>query len=301
MPSRRYVEEHENHERWLVSYADFITLLFAFFVVMYSVSSVNEGKYRVLSSSLEEAFQEHPIRGLEPIQVGDILRTLDPEKKDRSGESILPDYKPQTGYDAQTDGENAFPDGYKDGEEIVEKLKGAADKLEEAGFEVKLNEKWVEINMSSQVLFGSGHARLSQKAAPVLNELVKVISDFKNPLRVEGFTDDRPIKTAVFPSNWELSAARAASVVNHFTNENINPQRMAAVGYGEHRPIADNSTAVGRSENRRIVIMISTDATQLQADAERSEARDQEQNTSDNSAGTILHSIRQPGPEGFEE
>ncbi len=298
MRNRRYEEEPENHERWLVSYADFITLLFAFFVVMYSVSSVNEGKFRVLSSSMEDAFHEHPLRGLEPIQIGEILKTLDPEKQIRTGEGILPDHKPRTGYESPNEGNDEIPEGYKGGEQIVEELKGAAERLKDAGFEVELNEKWVEINMSSQVLFGSGHAKLSNKAGPVLDQLIDVISDFKNPLRVEGFTDDRPIRTAVFPSNWELSAARAASVVNHFTKQKIDPQRMAAVGYGEYRPIADNSTPAGRNENRRIVIMISTDASQLQADATRSENRESEQK---DNGPEILHTIMQPGPEGFEE
>ncbi len=297
MRNRRHEEEHENHERWLVSYADFITLLFAFFVVMYSVSSVNEGKFRVLSSSMEDAFRENPLRGLEPVQIGELLKSLDPEKA-RSGEGILPDYKPQTEFETPSAGENEIPEGYKDGEEIVEQLKGAAEKLEEAGFEVRLDEKWVEINMSSQVLFGSGEAKLSAKAAPVLDQLVDVLAGFKNPLRVEGFTDDRPIRTAVFPSNWELSAARAASVVNHFTKKNIDPRRMAAVGYGEYRPIADNSTAAGRNKNRRIVIMISTDASQLQADAEKNMIRDSEEK---NQQTEFLHSIQRPGPEGFEE
>ncbi len=298
MRARRHEEEHENHERWLISYADFITLLFAFFVVMYSVSSVNDGKFRVLSASMEDAFNEEPLKGLEPIQVGDLLKTIDPEKKIRSGEGILPDYKPQTGYDAPTQGESEIPEGYKEGKEIVDELRQAAESLKEAGFDVELNEKWVEIKLSSQVLFGSGHARLSNKAGPVLDQLVEVISKFKNPLRVEGFTDDRPIKTAAFPSNWELSAARAASVVSHFTTRKIDPQRMAAVGYGEYRPIADNSTAVGRNKNRRILIMISTDASQLQADAQRSEARDSEKK---NISSGILHTIRQPSLEGFEE
>lgn len=298
MRARRHEEEHENHERWLISYADFITLLFAFFVVMYSISSVNDGKFRVLSASMEDAFNENPLKGLEPIQIGELLKTIDPEKKIRTGEGILPDYLPQTGYDSPSQGENEIPEGYKDGEEIVDELKQAAEKLREAGFEVDLNEKWVEIKMSSQVLFGSGHARLSSKAAPVLDQLVEVLSGFKNPLRVEGFTDDRPINTPAFPSNWELSAARAASVVSHFTNSKIDPQRMAAVGYGQYRPIADNTTAVGRNKNRRILIMISTDASQLQADAARNEARDSEQQ---NVSSGILHTIRQPSHEGFEE
>lgn len=298
MRSRRYEEEPENHDRWLVSYADFITLLFAFFVVMYSVSSVNEGKFRVLSSSMEDAFHEHPLRGLEPIQIGDILKTLDPKKQVRTGEGILPDYKPRTGYESPNEGNDEIPEGYQTGEQIVDDLKGAAEKLEDAGFTVDLNEKWVEISMNSEVLFGSGRARLSTKAGPALDELIEVLNEFRNPLRVEGFTDDRPIRTTVFPSNWELSAARAASVVSHFTQKNIDPQRMAAVGYGEYRPIADNTTAEGRNANRRIVIMISTDASQLRADAEKSFAKENRKN---NKGTEFLHTIRQPDREGFEE
>ncbi|MFK8068212.1 MAG: flagellar motor protein MotD [Gammaproteobacteria bacterium] len=294
MRSRRHEEEHENHERWLVSYADFITLLFAFFVVMYSVSSVNEGKFRVLSSSMEDAFHEHPLRGLEPIQIGEILRTLDPEKQIRTGEGILPDYEPKTDYESPNEGQDEIPEGYEAGEEIVEDLKGAAQKLEDAGFKVDLNEKWVEVSMSSEVLFTSGRARLSKKAAPALDELVSVLNEFKNPLKVEGFTDDRPIRTAAFPSNWELSAARAASVVSHFTQQNIDPKRMAAVGYGEHRPFAENSTAEGRSANRRIVIKISTDASELQADAE------QNTEVKNEPVSIFLHTIEFPGPDGFE-
>lgn len=297
MRNQRHEEEHENHERWLVSYADFITLLFAFFVVMYSVSSVNEGKYRVLSSSMEEAFREHPIRGVEPIQVGEILRTLDPEKQTRTGEGILPDFIPKTGYETPADGQQEVPEGYKNGEQIVEELKSAAEAFQDAGFEVRMNEKWVEINLDSQVLFGSGEAKLSTQARPVLDKLVDVMAEFKNPLRVEGFTDDRPIKTAVYPSNWELSAARAASVVNHFTRQSIDPQRMAAVGYGEFRPIADNDTADGRQKNRRIVIMISTDPLQLQDDAEKQKTRLDQQDK----GPELLYTIRPLAPETFEE
>ncbi len=294
MPSRRYEEEHENHERWLVSYADFITLLFAFFVVMYSVSSVNEGKFRVLSSSMEDAFNEQPLRGFEPIQIGEILRTLDPEKQLRTGEGILPDYEPKTDYESPNEGQDEIPEGYEAAEKIVEDLKGAVEKLEDAGFKVDLNEKWVEVSMSSEVLFTSGRAKLSKEAVPVLNELVDVLNEFKNPLRVEGFTDDRPIRTSVFPSNWELSAARAASVVSHFTQQNVDPKRMAAVGYGEHRPVAENSTTEGRSANRRIVIKISTDASELQADAEINSVEKNELGSK------FLHTIEFPGPEGFE-
>lgn len=293
---KRHVEEHENHERWLVSYADFITLLFAFFVVMYSVSSVNEGKYRVLSSSMEDAFKEHPLRGMEPIQVGEILRTLDPEKQTRSGDGILPDYKPKTGYESPSEGKDTVPEGYEEGDSIVEKLETVSDLFEENGIEVKLGENWVEVNLDSAVLFGIGNATLSEAAEPILDEITKALAGFDNPIKVEGFTDDIPIRNTVFPSNWELSAGRAASVVNYFAGLAIDPTRLAAVGHGENNPIGDNSTAEGRQKNRRIMIMISTDKDVLEEDAARRKAANN--NTPES---IILHTISEPQPDGFIE
>lgn len=296
---RRHAEEHENHERWLVSYADFITLLFAFFVVMYSVSSVNEGKYRVLSSSMEDAFHEHPLRGMEPIQVGEILRTLDPTKQVRTGDGILEDYKPQTGHESLQEGQSDAPEGYETGEQIMEKLEAMSDVFDANGVEVNEGESWIELHLDSAVLFGVGNATLSKEARPILNDLTKALSEYNNPIRVEGFTDNIPIRNAVFPSNWELSAGRAASVVNYLSRLSIDPTRLSAVGYGEHRPIATNETAEGRQKNRRIVLMISTDDEVLRADAAKRAAEKAKEETEPESI--ILHTISEPQPDGFDE
>jgi chemotaxis protein MotB len=118
---------------------------------------------------------------------------------------------------------------------------------------------WIEVEINTSLLFASGSAQLSTEAVPVLQRLASILRDFPARIQVEGFTDTVPISTPVFPSNWELSAARAASVVNLFSRNELDPTRMAAIGYGEYRPIADNDTADGRRQNRRVSIVVLAD------------------------------------------
>ena len=121
---------------------------------------------------------------------------------------------------------------------------------------VRRNDLWVEVEIKTSILFPSGSASLQHEALPILREIAKILKDFPNPIRVEGFTDSVPINTVAFPSNWELSAGRAASVVHLFTNAGVEPRRMAAIGFGEYRPVGDNSTPEGRNKNRRVVVLI---------------------------------------------
>ena len=262
-------EEHENHERWLISYADFITLLFAFFVVMYSVSSVNEGKYRVLSDSLVAAFRSSD-HSLDPIQIGDISKSqkapgLIKGLVDQGGEPITYDEKIispfKEGDISNAEGKLATASsvgkGHSPGAEAIKQM---ADKLEKAMshlikkdlIAVRRNDLWVEVEIKTSILFPSGSSTLQAEALPVLREIARILKDFPNPIRVEGFTDSVPINTVVFPSNWELSAGRSASVVHLFTKEGVDPRQMASIGFGEYRPVASNSTTQGKSANRRV-------------------------------------------------
>jgi len=282
MARKKKHEEHENHERWLISYADFITLLFAFFVVMYSVSSVNEGKFRVLSDAMIAAFRSSN-KSLEPIQVGTDTKahkqsTLISPVVAKLGNS--PDQMPSadgndTGAAARGDKKNAAGQnqGGQDqagqdknlaqaaGLEFVtrvsDKIESAMAKLiEQKLIAVRRGALWVEVEINTSILFSSGSAILQQDALPVLKELANILKEFPNPVRVEGFTDSVPINTLAFPSNWELSAGRAASVVHLFSTEGLEPTRMAAIGFGQFRPVADNASADGRNRNRRVVIII---------------------------------------------
>ncbi len=255
MKYRKAEDEGEKLDRWLLSYADFITLLFAFFVVLYGISSVNEGKYRVLSDSLTEAFKATP-RSLEPVQVGEISRSRPDTPIDNPAQSPAPGRADQ------------------DGQEMQLNLKEMADEIERSlsslisdeTVGVRRADEWLEIEINTSILFTSGSARLVDSAVPVLQKIARILKPFPNPINVEGFTDNRPIHTPTYPSNWELSAARAASVVHLFTRAGVDPRRMAAIGYGEYRPIADNSTAEGRSKNRRVVLAILAEDVNVRLD-----------------------------------
>ncbi len=250
---RRLHVKAGNHERWMVSYADFITLLFAFFVVMYSISSVNEGKYRTISESLGEAFsnKEQQSPALSPIQIGSLPTSIQPipldnpathEAEERQlSEEILKERK-QLG---QVSGQL---------EQVL------APFIQDDLVAVKKNDYWIELEMNSEMLFLSGEAELSKKAIPVLKKVVDVIQPLSNMINVEGHTDNVPIDNIIFRSNWDLSSARATSVVHELVKAGINPNRLSAIGYGEFHPIGDNKTEEGRFKNRRVVIVLMSQA-----------------------------------------
>ena len=273
-------EENEHPERWLVSYADFVTLLFAFFVVMYSVSSVNEGKLRVLSDSLLAAFSTRE-ESLAPVQVGEPLRSQYADEVIAVTNPILPqpllplsehgekahaaaapsvDEMSEVDENVESEGEQS-PDAEPVGDvdkaafQIAEAL---APLIEEGLVDIRREEHWLEVELKTSILFASGEARLKPSAVTTLTEIAGILTTLPNPVQVEGFTDNVPISTSQFPSNWELSAARAASVVHLFTQNGVNPERMIAIAYGEHRALDSNDTPEGRSRNRRVVLVIPT-------------------------------------------
>ncbi len=251
MARKKRHEEHENHERWLVSYADFITLLFAFFVVMYAISSVNEGKYRVLSDALVAAFRD-PARSLDPIQVGQLSRSpYQPMMTPRNAPSAIEMQMlaPPMGGTAQVEDEAI-------GSIADEIEQSMAPLIEDDLIELRREAHGLEVEIKTSILFSSGSSRMGGQSTSVLRRLASILEPHPNRINVEGFTDNRPINTLAFPSNWELSAARAATVVRLFSEYGLSPDRMAAIGYGEFRPVADNRTAQGRSKNRRVVLVI---------------------------------------------
>jgi chemotaxis protein MotB len=260
MARRHKHEEHANHEAWAIPYGDLITLLLAFFVVMYAMSSVNEGKYRVLSDSLVAAFNGAP-KTLEPIQVG--------EKQAGPGADVMSLVR-QPMIDGQPR-RTIQPIGIaqpavmpSDPAQQQEELAGVANEVEQSMSDlidrelvtVRRHGKWVEVEIRTDILFPSGVATLSPAAEQVLQQLAETLKPFPNAIRVEGHTDNRPISTTAFPSNWELSAARAASVVHLFTRAGMDPARLAVIGLGENRPSQSNATPEGRNANRRVLLVI---------------------------------------------
>ncbi len=234
---RGVIHDEEDTDRWLISYADFVTLLFAFFVVMYSISSVNLGKYRVLSDSMTTAFNKAP--GEVAVKPGTQLGI----SVQRSPIAI------------GTEGQSGLKAMTETAAKIEERMK---DWIKKGKIAVRGNEKWLEVEINSSILFSSGSARLSQPASEILTDLSEIFKTSNNPLYVSGYTDNLPISTVQYPSNWELSAARAASVVRLMAEAGINSSRMGAIGFGEHRPVSDNSTPDKRQKNRRVIIRMMT-------------------------------------------
>lgn len=246
MARRRREEEHENHERWLVSYADFITLLFAFFVVMYAISSVNEGKYKVLSNSLVNAFNNKTAEtGGQPIAViqGAPLMPVKPIAKPDK----LADQKKEEKKNEQR----------QKMKNVADDIKNALQPLIAQG-KVKLLEtsRGVTIEINDSILFPAGQARLQAASINAMLAIAQVLAASDFPITIEGHTDNIPIATAQFPSNWELSAMRATTVLRLFNDGGVGAERLTAIGYGETRPIETNTTAEGRARNRRVSILI---------------------------------------------
>jgi chemotaxis protein MotB len=276
MGRRHQHEEHQNHEAWAIPYGDLITLLLAFFVVMYAMSSVNEGKYRVLSDSLNAAFRGSP-RSVEPIQIGERSAGKGPGSDHSPLDQALLEGSPHQVIDPVSinamdggDGATARPEAkvmdkphdvhnaaFHELERVATQVESAMqDLVDQNVVAVRRHSTWVEVEIRTDLLFSSGAATLSPAAVAVLDKLAATLKPFPNPIRVEGHTDNRPISTAQFPSNWELSAARAGSVVHLFTSAGMEPSRLAVIGLGEFRPSQSNDTPEGRNANRRVLLVI---------------------------------------------
>lgn len=227
MARKKKHEEHENLERWLVSYADFITLLFAFFVVMYSVSSVNDGKFKTMSQSMIEAFD--PM-----ISMSASVMMLSPQVTGRiaTKNPVLIDLG------------------------LFTKVTREVQAIGAEGIKVKKSKDGIVISIADTLMFRTGEADLLEGAKKIQDKLSLLLADMSNTLRVEGHTDIIPIHTAEFPSNWELSSNRAIRVLKYLVEQGVPPERISAAGYAEFQPVAPNDTEEGRRLNRRVDIVI---------------------------------------------
>ncbi|MBL8225748.1 MAG: flagellar motor protein MotD [Chromatiales bacterium] len=259
-------EDHVNHEAWAIPYGDLITLLLAFFVVMYAVSSVNEGKYRVLSDSLVAAFRGQP-HTYEPISIGTKVAKVQP---DDSLAAVRPKQalKFEGGGPAAGKGEAGDDTGAQlremAGDDTGAQLREMAgdlaaamqDLIDRELIRVQRTDSWIEVEINTDILFPSGSAAIDPAAVSILERVATILATRPWPVRVEGHTDDRPISTLQFPSNWELSAARAARIVRLLQERGISPARLTVAGFAEQQPVAGNDTPEGRNRNRRVVMVI---------------------------------------------
>ena len=254
---RLAAQHHESEDRWLLTYADMITLLMALFMVLFSITSVNKSKLEILSKTLQEAFSGKVLPG------GEAIRSTGADAKAVSTPTASPPIPAITTLVGQqaapTTSAAALAKEQEDFRRLKEQIdayareKGIQDKLQtviaQRGLVIRL--------LTDRVLFDSGAAELKPAASPVLTKVGEILrKEATHPIMVEGHTDTVPISGSLFPTNWELSTARASRVVRFLIGSGVTQRRLSAAGYAALHPLASNTTAVGRSRNRRVEIVL---------------------------------------------
>jgi len=259
---RRKPAAHENHERWLVSYADFITLLFAFFVVMFASSQADKSKAKEVSASVRDA--------LEHGQFSATLSTV-------LGRGKHENSRPPVNQDRVEHSENLppkppppAPPQPADLAKSLDKLQQALAKELQAGqIQLKLEGRGLVISLREAAFFASGDDTVTPASIPILAKIAAEVAQSSNQVRVEGYTDSLPIHNSRFPSNWELSTARAIAMLEILRQRfQIAPERLGVVGYAENAPADTNDTAEGRAHNRRVdLVVLSAEALKAEPGA----------------------------------
>jgi chemotaxis protein MotB len=248
--------EHVNHERWLVSYADFITLLFATFTALYALSKADASKAKAVADGMREAFgvSGSKIVHMEALDVEGIpsIKSRLPKGDGNENAKPSPSTKPA--------GKPEFEQIKKEVEQYL-MTKGLMGKVQ-----VDMQERGLVVSLNEAGVFESGNADVKPEAMKVLAELAEKIRQYRNPVRIEGHTDNVPISSRTYPTNWELSSTRATNMARVLTDRfGVPPGKISATGYGEHRPKAPNDSPAGRARNRRVDLVI------LSSSAEKSE------------------------------
>jgi chemotaxis protein MotB len=255
MALKKEPEKHANHERWLVSYADFITLLFAVFVVLYAMGQSDKKKVEEVMQAIQQSFgmatagATAPKVNVIPSQTITIIPSLKPEIK------VTPAGRARSGQKSRA-AEKDFRQ-IKAAVEAYLVKQGAQSKVT-----LEITRRGLIVSLKEAGFFNSGQATIKPEAYELINTIAEVMTQYNNPLRVEGHTDNVPISTAQFPSNWELSTARATNGLRYLLKHyDIDANKISATGFAEFRPIADNATPEGRAKNRRVdLVMLSSEA-----------------------------------------
>jgi chemotaxis protein MotB len=260
MARKKKHPEHVNHERWLVSYADFITLLFAFFVVMFAASNSDKKKAGQVAQSVQSAFTDLAIF----TPSGKKIPLYDEPGTPSSTTSVIGTmsnkFENTQVIPGGGKGERAKPATIPEVKANIEKALQA--QLENKSVRVTADERGLTITLSEAGFFSPGSEVLQPIGGDVLDQIVANLMTLPNPVRVEGHADNTPIHTARFPSNWDLSTARATHILQYLINSKVPPGRLSATGYGEYHPVASNENAEGRASNRRVDIVILGDTAQ---------------------------------------
>lgn len=239
---------HANHERWLLTYADLITLLLIYFIVLFAMSQIDVSKYHKMADAVSNAFNIIPSQG------GAAESVLPPGSK-----AVIPPVSPMYEEEERT---------YK---EVSKAVKDAAAQLKaSASFEVHEESRGLVISIADTAIFTGGSADLKPEMRKALDTIGAKLSTMHNRVHIEGHSDDIPISTPRYPSNWELSTARATNVLRYLSDRGgLPPSRLAASGYGEHYPRVPNTSPENRAKNRRVDIVILRDTKSAQEPQDR--------------------------------
>jgi chemotaxis protein MotB len=250
MARKKKPAEHENHERWLVSYADFITLLFAFFVVMFASSQTDKAKAKQVSEAVQQAFASGASFGVTPAVAKILGGTVDDKGQ---GNAMM---KGPGG--AQRANKDAPPDQVIELMPSLQRLSAELAQEVKAGkLQVNLEPRGLVISLRQAAFFPSGTDEIDPKTYPIVGKLANVLNAIPNPVRLEGHTDSVPIHNQRFRSNWDLSAARSISMLDQLTSRfGIPRERCAITAYAETSPVDSNETPEGRAKNRRVDVVI---------------------------------------------
>jgi chemotaxis protein MotB len=250
--------EEEAGEAWLLPYSDLMTLLLAVFIVLFAVSKIDQAK----AESIAQAFTENMMAGGsgagEGSGAGDGAGALDVELPEEDAAQEEPSAQPSDGTFSGNDLEVYLGQHeYANLANLKTELDVMLENKDMAYIVTSIDKRGLVISLNNAILFESGRADVIAGQEDTLIKIAETVNKLENYIRIEGHTDNVPISTAAYPSNWELSTARATSVVRLFIDKcNMSPEKVVAVGYGEHKPVADNATAEGRAKNRRIDIIV---------------------------------------------
>lgn len=244
MKNEYYTNSNDYINRWVISYADFVTMLLALFMVMFATSSMGDVKVKDINKSIQKVFASKTINETKEI---DNSSDNQPEQEAQSplentGKTIL-----------------EGGDGILDSSKIIEQIEKDIDI--NTSIKVMKSDRGIVIRLNDTMLFDPGSAIIKKEASETLDKIASTLSKFQNPVLIEGHTDSMPIQNERFPSNWELSTARATNIIKYLVQkQNFPPDRLSAVGYGEYMPVEKNTTPQGRAKNRRVdIIVLSSD------------------------------------------
>lgn len=263
--SSHHQAEHENEERWLLTYADMITLLMTLFMVLFAISSVNTTKFELLSKSLQEAISGKIVSGGPSLQETGATEQTDKSTPEPPIPAIQPVIQTQSSTSergttrAAASSSNAAAREEEDFQELKRKIDAYAREHNlQSKLEATVRRRGLVIRLlTDKVLFASGQAHLEPASEGLLTAISRLlVTEVRHPIVVEGHTDNRPISSGPFPTNWELSTARATQVLRFFIRHGVAPHRLQAAGVGAQRPIASNSNDFGRSRNRRVEVVL---------------------------------------------